>query len=752
MTRRKQSWGMIAGLSTAVLLTSFAAPSGYLAGGTAVFAAEAGAKSLSREEAVKKAEGYVAIPAGYKLERASYLDPATEGPFNEPPSWQVSWEKGSDSRIFMSIDAQTGQLLRFYQYTEELQSGSGKTDVGEEKALSKAEEFLKKVTAKEEIAKLSKPNEFAGPSPFFSAWGEYGFSFTRIENDIPFLENGITVVVSNNGEVVRYDRMWNTGTLPSPKDVLDQEEAEKRMAELIGPSLVYVDKAFLTGRYEQDRGKYQLVYRYQEHDPQFLDAHSGKPLNQLGLEATESSLKPLGTTVRKSANDDQVITKEEAQKIADQVIKLLPGSYRSEGNRGSGSSSGPDGIERRNWSFEYTPLHIQGKNVDKVELRISDRGQLIEYSSKDRFYNRETNRKIEKAVPYEKSVESATQLVKALLSDQLGEIYLINRPPLEKLRADQLERGKYDTILFGKMKDGIPIEDADFEVIVNPETGEAESLNFWRREHVNLEEQAKAKIDREAAKKAEQENKQVKLTYYLPQGRYFGGVLDNSNPLLVYRYVGDSGYVDAHSGEWVNLKKQQPEGSASDIADHPNQEDLQFAIRQGLLTVTDGKVEPDKEVTRGEAAAIWVRLMDRIEFHYQFRSFRSDDDEARQPYRFEDVDAKHPLYNVIQKGVQAGVIAKEGKRFEPDRAITRAEAADLVARLLGYGDLLDKTEIFNAPYKDVPKQSVPAAALVHAHGLLSESGKGSFDPNGTLTRAEMAKLIKQLLELKKENK
>lgn len=721
-----------------------------MAGGGVAYAAEAASKAatLTKEQAIQKAQSYVKIPADYKLADANFFDPEKEGYFMEGPSWRLYWDQGNQGRMSMTIDAVTGQLLQYYTYGDENRK-SADAAVGEEKALAVAEEFLQKVLKAEEMAKLSKPNEFSRPR--FTSWNEYGFSFTRMENNIPFLENGVDVTVSRDGAIARYDRIWSPGPLPEVGEVLSQEEAEKQLAELTRPSLVFAEKSFLTGDHEVDYGKYQLVYRYTDKDPQFLDARTGAALNLLGQEAVAEDIQPLGSTVKKPIDDEKTITKEEAQKIADQVIKLLPGSYRSEGNRGSGGSTGPDGITRRSWSFEYTPLHIEGKTVNKVELEIGDRGELVGYSSNERRYPRETGKMIDKAVPYEQAVESAIKLVKTLLADQLGEIYLIDRAPSAKELALMHERGQYYTIPFGKMKGGIPIESAEFEVVVHPETGEAESLNLWRRSHSFAAEETVAKIDREAAKKAEQERKKVMLTYLLPQMNYYGGTPVKREPVLVYRYVGERGVVDAVTGEWMNLDKLNTKSEPSDIAEHPDREALVYAWEQGMFTVTDGKLEPDQEMTRGEVAKIAAKLLDRIEFH-RVHYVYSGRDEEEKPYVFEDVDSKHPLYGVIQKSLQYGLIAKEGKRFEPDRLITRAEMADLIARLLGYGDLLNKTEIFTVPYGDLQKQSVPAAAIAYAHGLMTDKGKQSFQPNATLTRADMAKIIEQLMELKKEER
>jgi hypothetical protein len=160
--------------------------------------------------------------------------------------------------------------------------------------------------------------------------------------------------------------------------------------------------------------------------------------------------------------------------------------------------------------------------------------------------------------------------------------------------------------------------------------------------------------------------------------------------------------------------------------------------------VQDGKAEPDRKVSRGEMAEILARATNRIEFEALHRIFILDDEEPSRPYLFDDVNQSHPQYAAIQKCVQLGLIAKEGKRFEPDRAITRLEAAEMAVRLLGYKELVDKPEIFKAPFQDVAKEKQPVVALASAFQLFPTLSGSTFSPNVPMTRADVALLLQQL--------
>lgn len=749
MRKRNQAWRLTAGVASGLLLAPVIASFGMMDTTNVVYAAEQKAKTMSQEEAVKAAQKWISVPSDYKLSRVNYID-AIKEPFYRKSVWRINWDKSKVGGIMATIDAESGELMQYFKYSDRDRTGSEQKKLTEDKALEIAQQFLERVTTPEIRQKLSKPNEY-GPLNHFMQQ-DNAFTFTRVENGIPFLENGFQLIVGQDGQIDSYTREWDDGKLPDAKQAIAAEKAQKLLEEQAVPSLVYKEKAAMTSRYDQDRGQYQLVYLYDQLDPQYVDAISGNVINSLGDTAEKRVIKPLGSTTRNRSQEDKLITKDEAQKIAEHLIKRLPGSYRFDGSSGGGSSSGPDGIVKRNWRFEFTPLQSGDSQPDPVHLSIDDRGELQDYSVNERFMYGESGRKIEKSVPWEQAEANALKLVKSLYADRLGEIYLIGKKPSEDSIKKMFERGGQYEVRFGWLKDGIPIENMEFRVSVDPETGDVESMRTWMDDFASLPDSSTAgKVDLETAKKAEQAQKTMMLTYYLPQTNYYDVPFLGRQPMLVYRYVGDQGVVNGNTGEWVSFEKIRKDQTPQDIAGHPKKNALEFAVQQGFLTVKDGKVEPNKEVTRGEMVLMINRLTDRSEF-YMSRSHSFYDDEEDKRYNFTDVDQKHPQYAAIQRGVQYGLIPKEGNRFEPDKPITRAEAADMVARLLGYSDLLNKPGIFASPYQDVQKKDIPAVTLVTSQGLLPGKSTASFESNAKITRAEAAQLMQALLQLRDPNK
>ncbi len=734
------------GVSTSILLTSVLTTIGMSGGALVTYAAEEQTKSISQEEAIQAAKKWVTIPADYKLERASFLD-AKRDPFSVTSSWRIAWEDTKSNRIMVTIDAASSKLLQYSYYRDKVNTTASQKKLSAEQALSIAEEFLQQVTTSEERQKLSKPNEYGPLYPYFYQQQPiHHFSFTRMENAIPFLENGFQIVLDQEGQLTSFSREWYDGKLPVATQMISAEEGTKLLMEHAKPSLLLVNQRDILRGGDSSADPFMLIYRFEENDPQFVDAVSGKIMNATGTEAVVRKIQPLGTTVAKHKGEERIITKDEAQKIAEQVIKKFPGSFRFEGSYGSGASTGSDGIRRQNWDFNFTPLQGKNDSEERVQLTIGDRGDLLGYEAREgALYRGNRGGKFTNVVPWSQAEASAIQLVKTLYADRLGEMFLVQPPPSEEELKQLNERGESYRIRFGWLRDGIVLQSAYTEVIVNPETGEAEGVRSpWDDLPVKgTEKSPKATIDHTKANQIMQKQKEFILTYYQPQYSSYGFPSQPKEPLLIYRYVGDEGVVDAVSGQWVSYAEAEKNRQPQDIDEHPQKAALEFAVRMDLLTAKDGKLEPDKAVTRGEMAQILTRLTNRYEFRNLGMFY---EDEEEQTYQFADVDMKNAYYPAIQKAIQYRIIAKEGKTFNPDRAITRIEAADMFARLFGYGSLLEKTDIFVTSFTDLQKKQVPAVALVNAQGILLGTSPTAFSPNESLTRAEVAQLVQTIYE------
>ncbi|MNC42540.1 Endo-1,4-beta-xylanase A precursor [compost metagenome] len=106
--------------------------------------------------------------------------------------------------------------------------------------------------------------------------------------------------------------------------------------------------------------------------------------------------------------------------------------------------------------------------------------------------------------------------------------------------------------------------------------------------------------------------------------------------------------------------------------------------------------------------------------------------------------AKTVITRMAAKHVIDGV---DATRFEPQGAVTRAEFAAMLVRLLG---IQASGGGSSAGFNDVPQEAWYAAAVAAATdaGLVTGRSEGGFEPDSTVTRQEMAVMLMRAYELK----
>ncbi|MGF9695719.1 S-layer homology domain-containing protein [Paenibacillus sp. MABNR03] len=115
---------------------------------------------------------------------------------------------------------------------------------------------------------------------------------------------------------------------------------------------------------------------------------------------------------------------------------------------------------------------------------------------------------------------------------------------------------------------------------------------------------------------------------------------------------------------------------------------------------------------------------------------------VKQP--FQDINssyAKDAITHLVNKGIAAGT---SETRFEPKKAVTRAEFATFAVRLLGLKPV--KNNI--SPYNDTSTTAWyygNIAAMTNL-SILEGKGQGTFQPNASITREEAAALLVRMLK------
>lgn len=180
-----------------------------------------------------------------------------------------------------------------------------------------------------------------------------------------------------------------------------------------------------------------------------------------------------------------------------------------------------------------------------------------------------------------------------------------------------------------------------------------------------------------------------------------------------------------------------PSSDPTDTYDFPNdwsREALIFAVKNNILA-GDQKhnLNPDKNITRAEMAAVLVRML--------VASGTAD------LSGFKDVNSADWYYTELSAAYAAGIFSGTGpSTMEPNAPLTREQAIVVLTRAFGIADT-DRTSY--TKFSDADRISSYARDAVSAmakQGLLSGYSDGGVHPQSNITRAEIAQLIYNLFD------
>ena len=140
-----------------------------------------------------------------------------------------------------------------------------------------------------------------------------------------------------------------------------------------------------------------------------------------------------------------------------------------------------------------------------------------------------------------------------------------------------------------------------------------------------------------------------------------------------------------------------------------------------------GTFRPRDSVTRAEVAQMFYRLR--------------KDAQTENAKTFSDVKEDAWYAQAVQTLAGLGIVKGVGEdRFEPQRAITRAEFTAIAARFA-------KAASGSVRFSDVPESHWAYSAIATAaeYGWIVGSGDGTFSPNANITRAEAAAIVNRML-------
>lgn len=171
--------------------------------------------------------------------------------------------------------------------------------------------------------------------------------------------------------------------------------------------------------------------------------------------------------------------------------------------------------------------------------------------------------------------------------------------------------------------------------------------------------------------------------------------------------------------------------ASNDIAQHWAASTIHQWISAGYISgYPDGSFQPDAPITRAE----FVSLANKV-FHLDTASNVS----------FSDVSSTHWAYKAIQTAVSNGYAAgDENNAFYPDRQLTRAEAASMIAGLTHIA--ASDTALHYSDNSQIPLWAENAVAAVSQAGIMKGFPDGTFRPQSSITRAEAVTALSEAVK------
>ena len=186
------------------------------------------------------------------------------------------------------------------------------------------------------------------------------------------------------------------------------------------------------------------------------------------------------------------------------------------------------------------------------------------------------------------------------------------------------------------------------------------------------------------------------------------------------------------SGQYI-ISTAKP--TFNDLDGVDNRDEIEYlAARQVIKGIDAETFNPSGDITRGQFAAMIARALGLL---------------AEGESRFSDTAGKW-YEQEIQALFEAGVInGTSATTFDPDAPVSRQQAAAMMARVLAYVNYA-ANGASGADYSDaesIRPEFIEAIQLLQALDIMTGKPDGSFDPDGKLTRAQMAKILKRTLHI-----
>ncbi|UJF33557.1 S-layer homology domain-containing protein [Paenibacillus hexagrammi] len=715
--------------------------------------------TITKDKALELAKTYITIPEGYTLQSANLNSYYMMNGHNVP-AWNLNFSKKVKDQYYgninVTINGMDGTLTGYNMNDSDPDhkpSYPPKVDFTGAKAIASA--WIEKVLpGKQQELLYNQMEENSFRTPLDGNY-QYNIRFDRSVDGVPFMQNGVNVMVNGDGQVTSYNYNWD-----------DEVEFEKGITPIDKDKIAdtFKDKANISLLYQipyNAPGQKKPIITYQL-NPFVLDAAKGELWNDGyidngGAAATKKPLtdKPLSEQPAPDLN----LSKDEAVKRVTDAFQI-PSSYQLQ-DASYNEYTNPDTGETTsswnlNWNLATDDDPAGKRGGEGAWASINSKTGEIQNFNRYVSYTNDSSKPVDAKVSLEKATETAVELVKKEMPAYTDQLVLVT-PSAEGMTEDQLKFMRNWDITFERVIDGVIANNETVTVSVDRTDGSV--MNYYSSfSNMEYPKQKPEVIAVDKAKETLLSQYDIVLNYVTSHGGPIAIPLAKYNLMkaagetipapsadtnakieaklvysLVPKYTQESYMFNAQSGEWLSASSGEvitlDRVKVDDIDNHWAKNELQLMLDYRALDVKDGKVNPDQAITRGEMVKMLVIAMNGGNHGIYYSMDRAAS--------FKDVANGSKYFAYVENAVDRGLL-DPGTEFNPDAKMTREDMAQLIVKALGYKTLTKYEKVFNQDFADKAQlKNVGEVAIVVGLDIMSLND-GSFGPDQEVTKAQAA--------------
>jgi Zn-dependent metalloprotease len=703
--------------------------------------------NISKDEAIALAKTHVEIPSDFEQVSINFNSRHYRSGHGV---WDIHFEKketekGHHAYTRVSIDAENGKLIGFNLYDSSRESTyPPKVDLSKAKEI--AQQFLEQHN--QDILSSLQYNEEFERNHKTPLQGDvrYRFQFDRLENGVPFPTNHISIAVDGSGNVVDYNYAWDESVdFASTEQSVDLGQA----ADIFNG--VEFDLVFKIPWMEREKVK-EPYLAYQMRDGFIgIDAKTGEFLNYRGEPFKEDQdYTPLtNAPIEELPSEDLQLNQDEALKRLTETFDI-PDTAELENARFEENRYHHRSSNRSLWNFNWRIEGEDGRFNQHIWASIdSQTGEILNFNvNRYRPYVEKDSQEAPK-LSADEAKEKALNEVKKLTPYYTNQLYLTT-PHFEQLDEEELNDLREYSFTFNRIINGVRSEMDNVRIGIDSNTGEVVQYSNNMTD-IAYPSEIPDVVNHDQAREIYFSQYDIQLQYHLFNGSHLYGPKEQEEnepkvAELVYQLVpkfqSQPVFLDAQTGQWRNHESGNvttlEKIEATDIEDHWAEKQLQLMIDYEAIDVIDGKVMPNKKITRGELIKMLVVSTSGGHYRPYYGMERSAS--------FADVKANSAYFSYVETAVDQNLIDKESENFYPDQTISRDEMAGLIVRALGYSALAEFDGIFSLNVNDATDVKNKGSVAIVMGLEIMTSSESKFNPDKEVTRAEAAMAFYRYLE------